>query len=147
MDWNGKGEMIQIPEQIPGLRWLKVGLAGYFVLWVVLEGDLNQTVLLGISSCMVAVVHLIERWGRGRVVSRKAWLMGLAGIGSFVGVCSGLATLAFMAVKTGLHAHGPEFTPAEIAWVWQMIPLWAIVGATVGMALASILIGFQESGR
>lgn len=138
---------MQIPERIPGLKWLKIGLAGYFVVWVALEGDLAQTVGLGVLSCVVAAAHLIERWGRGRIISRRIWLMSLAGVGSLIGVCSGLATLAFMAVKTGLHAHGPEFTSAEIARIWQMIPLWAIVGATVGLALASIFIGFQESGN
>lgn len=136
---------MRIPERIPGLKWLKVGWVGYFVVWIVLEGDLNQTMLLGVGSCVVAAAHLIEQWGRGRAVSRRAWLLGLAGVGSLAGAGSGLATLALMAVKTGLHAHGPEFTPAEILWVWQAIPLWGIVGGTTGMALASILIGFQES--
>lgn len=137
---------MQIPERIPGLKWLKIGLAGYFVVWIALEGNLAQTVGLGVLSCVVAAAHLIEQWGRGRVVLRAVWLVGSTGVGSLVGASSGLATLAFMAVKTGLHGHGPEFTPAQIAWVWQAIPLWASVGGVLGLALASLLIGFNERG-
>ena len=112
-----------IPDKIPGLRWLTVLLAAYFALWIMREGNLAQTVLLGVSSCGIAAAHLIQRYGRGRVLPHWQWLAGMTIAGLFGGGSSVFATLAFMAVKTGLHAHGPEFTPAEITWVWQHLTL------------------------
>jgi hypothetical protein len=46
-----------------------------------------------------------------------------------------------MAVKTGLHAHGPEFTPAEINWVLQQTPIWTAAGLLAGLGLGQIVKG------
>jgi NhaP-type Na+/H+ or K+/H+ antiporter len=51
---------------------------------------------------------------------------------------SSLLTLVFMAIKTGLHAHGPEFTLQEIQWVSQQTPLWAAVGLLIGLGLGML---------
>jgi hypothetical protein len=40
-----------------------------------------------------------------------------------------------MALKTGLHAHGHEFTRAEIAWVLGRTPLWALAGLFAGLGV------------
>ncbi|MCL4869500.1 MAG: hypothetical protein KJ063_11065 [Anaerolineae bacterium] len=136
--------MIGLPEKIPGLRWLTILLAAYFVVWIVLEGDLGQTVLLGVASCVTAAARLIEKVGRGRVLSRLLWLLSLGLMGLLIGAGSVVATLAYMALKTGLHAHGPEFTPTEIAWVWGQLPLWSLVGGLIGLGLAALYIGMND---
>lgn len=135
---------MQIPDKIPGLRLLTVILAGYFALWISLEGDLAQTVILAVGSCVLAAAHLSQRWGRGRVLPHWFWLTGMTLTGLFVGFSAVFATLALMAVKTGLHAHGPEFTPTEITWVWGQLPLWTGVGGLLGLGLASLGLGFRS---
>ncbi|MBK9050843.1 MAG: hypothetical protein IPL78_07995 [Chloroflexi bacterium] len=136
---------MQLPDKLPGLRLLTVLLAGYFALWISLEGDLTQTVILAVGSCVLAAAHLIQRWGRGRVLAGWFWLIGMTLTGLLVGVSTIFATLAFMAVKTGLHAHGPEFTPSEIAWVWNQLPLWTIIGTLTSLGLASLILGMKGS--
>ena len=136
---------MQLPDKLPGLRLLTILLAGYFALWISLEGDLTQTVILAVGSCVLAAAHLIQRWGRGRVLSGWFWLIGMTLTGLLVGVSTIFATLALMAVKTGLHAHGPEFTPSEIAWVWNQLPLWTIIGTLTSLGLASIILGMKGS--
>jgi hypothetical protein len=136
---------MQLPDKIPGLRLLTVILAGYFVLWISLEGDLAQTVILAVGSCVLAAAHLIQRYGRGRVLSRWSWLTGMTLTGLLVGFSTVFATLAYMVVKTGLHAHGPEFTPTEIVWVWSQLPLWTIIGTLTSLGLASLLLGIKGS--
>ncbi len=136
---------MQLPDKLPGLRFLTVILAGYFALWISLEGDLAQTVILAVGSCVLATAHLIQRWGRGRVLSGWFWLIGMTLTGLLVGVSTIFATLALMAVKTGLHAHGPEFTPSEIAWVWNQLPLWTIIGTLTSLGLASLILGMKGS--
>jgi hypothetical protein len=44
-----------------------------------------------------------------------------------------------MAVKTGLHAHGPEFSPSQIAWVMGQVPWWTSAGLLAGVGLAMIV--------
>jgi hypothetical protein len=66
--------------------------------------------------------------------------------GLALGAGSGLLSLLFMAVKTGLHAHGPEFSQAEIAWVWNGMLLWTTVGLLVGLGLGLIWAGMVETG-
>ena len=66
----------------------------------------------------------------------------VVGVASVVGTLSGVMavglTLIFMALKTGLHAHGPEFTPREINWLIQQLPLWSIIGLLLGIGTSLI---------
>lgn len=138
---------MRIPERLPGLRPLTILLAVYFVVWIVLEGDLTQTVVLGLGSSVVAAAHLWQRWGRGRELSPGVWLLLMGGTGAGVGAAAAFATLAFMAVKTGLHAHGPEFTPTEIRWVVDQLPLWVITATLTSLGLASLLLGIKGKDK
>jgi hypothetical protein len=52
-----------------------------------------------------------------------------------------LMTLMLMALKTGLHAHGPEYPTDQIFWVWRQLPLWAGVGALAGLGLGLLSVG------
>ena len=61
------------------------------------------------------------------------------------GLGFGLLTLLIMAVKTGLHGHGPEFSPAEISWVIDQIPLWSLVGLLAGLGVGIVAIGWGGS--
>jgi hypothetical protein len=132
-----------IPVQIPGLRLLTAVWGLGFVLWIAPEGDLAQVVALGVGGTAVLLGHLVQRvWG-GRRVARGMWLGGTAVLGLLFGAGSGLLALVFMAVKTGLHAHGPEFSPAEIAWVWQQIPLWAGAGLLAGLGGGMLIVNSQ----
>jgi hypothetical protein len=135
--------IMRIPEKIAGLRPLTILLAVYFVVWIVLEGDLTQTVVLGVGSSVVAAANLWQRWGRGRELSRGFWLLLMTGTGLVLGAAAVFVTLFFMAVKTGLHAHGPEFTPAEIRWVVDQLPLWAITATLTTLGLASLILGMN----
>jgi hypothetical protein len=60
--------------------------------------------------------------------------------GFLFGLGCGLMTLLLMVLKTGLHGHGPEFSPAEINWVWGQIPLWGLVGLLGGLGLGMITV-------
>ncbi len=59
--------------------------------------------------------------------------------GLLFGLGSVFLTLFFMAMKTGLHAHGPEFTSFEINWVLQQAPIWAAAGVVAGLGLGLLM--------
>lgn len=133
-----------IPANIPGLKWLTAVTVLYAFIWIGLEGSLWRVMLLGVSITAVTLGYLLQkRWG-GQTVSRRKGLGLTAVSGLLFGLGSGLLTLLFMAVKTGLHAHGPEFTPREILWVTQQIPLWAVAGLFAGLGIGVVII---ENGK
>ena len=69
-------------------------------------------------------------------------LWGLA-----MGAGTVLMSLFLMAIKTGLHAHGPEFSPAEITAVWQLLPLWSLVGVLAGLGAGLLLLARTSNGQ
>ena len=126
------------------LKWATAVYSLYAVVWMSLEGSLVRVVIMGVSTTAVALAHLTRRFWPGRALPRGAWLGGTAVLGLLFGLGSGLLTLLFMAVKTGLHAHGPEFTPQQIAWVWQQTSLWALAGLLAGLGLGMITVNEER---
>ena len=45
-----------------------------------------------------------------------------------------------MAVKTGLHAHGPEYSAAQMAAVVGQWPFWVGAGVLAGMGLGMLAL-------
>lgn len=136
---------MQIPAKLPGLKWLTIGWVMYGVVWIAPEGVLWQAVLLGGLTTSVLLAYLAQKVAGGRLVAWGWWLGGTAVTGALFGFLTGLLTLFFMALKTGLHAHGPEFTPSEINWVITQIPLWTAVGLLTGAGLG--LVGMGVASR
>lgn len=121
------------PQRIPGWTWLVRLWWVYAVVWIGLEGRLGQVVVMGVGATAVSTEYLLRQYTAGRFFSRRDWLWLLSGTGLTMGVSSALLTLVFMAVKTGLHHHGPEFSPAEIGWIVRQIPWWTAGGGLLGL--------------
>ena len=131
---------MSIPPRLPGLKLATILLAGYFVLWIPLEGNLTQTVLIGVWVALVTAGHLMQRWLGGRTLGRGRWLLVAAAFGLSLGLGSAILTLLAMTLKTGLHAHGPEFTRAEINWALAQLPYWTAAGLLAGLGLGLLFI-------
>lgn len=136
--------MNQVPKQIPGLKWLTILWGIYGVIWIAFEGDLWRVVLLGFLTTAVTLLLLTQKYVGGRTLSFSKWLGFTAVFGLVLGLGSGLFSLIFMALKTGLHAHGPEFQPTEIAWLLQQMPIWTAVGLISGLGFGLITSQFTS---
>ncbi len=124
-----------IPEKIPGLMLLK-GLAGVLAaIWMVLEGAWWLTIGLGVGGTAVILLHLLQKKLAQKAIPRPKWIALSTSLGLLLGLGSPIAILLLMTLKTGLHAHGPEYTPAQINWIITQIPLWTISGLTAGFGL------------
>ncbi|MCL4266654.1 MAG: hypothetical protein KJ069_25895 [Anaerolineae bacterium] len=132
---------MQIPAKLPGLKKLVILWAVYGVVWIAPEGVLWQTALLAGLTTAVLLGYLVQKIFSGRVLSSGWWVGGTAVTGALFGLLAGLLTLFFMALKTGLHAHGPEFSPAEINWVIRQLPWWTAVGLFTGAGLGLVGLG------
>jgi hypothetical protein len=126
---------VSIPPRLPGLKLATILLAIYFVLWIPLEGNLPQAVLMAVWVALVSAAHLIQRRLGGRTLGRGRWFFLAAVSGLYLGLASAIVTLLVMAVKTGLHAHGPEFTHTQINWVLAQLPYWTAAGLLAGLGL------------
>ena len=124
--------MKQIPKKLPGLRWATALLGVYAAVWMPLEGNLPLTILLAVWATAVAAGYLIQQKLGGESLSAWQWVGLTAVSGLLMGLSAGILTLVFMALKTGLHDHGPEFGRGEIDWVIQRIPIWMGAGALSG---------------
>lgn len=93
---------------------------------------------------LVAALGLAQRYLAGRSLSLWRWLALCAGAGVLSGPTSTLLTLVLMALKSGLHAHGPEFTPAQIEQVLWRTPHWTVSGMLIGLALGLLLAGVSR---
>lgn len=135
---------MRLPSRLPGLKGATVLLAVYAVAWIALEGDLGRAILLGAATTVVALGHVVQHLLAGRVYGRRLWLALAGALGVLAGFSSAVLTLVFMALKTGLHAHGPEFTVAQIEWIVGQIPWWTSAGLLAGLGIGLILMTVHE---
>ncbi len=132
---------MRVPDHVPGLKWIAILWALTVAAWAVLEGGFWQTILLGVLSCIVLLGHLVNRVLAGKTLALGGWLAVSAVLGALLGLGSAFLILFLMAIKTGLHAHGPEFSSQEVAWVLQQMSFWTLAGLLGGFGLGLLLKG------
>lgn len=130
---------MQLPDRIPQFKWLTLLWGSYMIVWVLLESGLWLTVFAAVLTVIVLLSYLFNKYLRGRSLSTVSWLLLSAVLGALGGLGSVFLTLVLMAIKTGLHAHGPEFSTIELNWILQQIPLWTLVGLLIGLGLGILI--------
>lgn len=124
-----------VPPKIPGLKGSLFILGLYMAVWISLEGKLGQVIVMAVGVTAVATGYIWQKWVGGKTVRGWRWVGLTAVTGLLLGLASGPMVLLFMGLKTGLHAHGPEFTAAQITWVIRQMPLWSAAGLAAGLGL------------
>lgn len=135
---------MKIPTKIPGVRWLTAIVGLYSLIWISLEGALWQVILLALGLGLLCAFYVLQRLLGGHRISAGRWMAFCAGLGGAGGLACALLTLALMVIKTGLHGHGPEFTPAEIEWLLRQMPLWSIAGGLAGLGLGMLGLAYRH---
>lgn len=138
------GDM-ETPDRVPVLKWATILVAAYGAIWIALEGNLVRVTVLGCAVALLLVGALFRRWVAGRRFAIGLWVVVCAALGTLAGFSSAILTLIFMALKTGLHAHGPEFDALQIGWVVQQIPWWTSAGLLAGLGLGLIYAVVTQS--
>src|SRR5690606_31732638 len=116
-------------------------VGAYAVIWIALEGNLTRVALLAVGLTLVALGHVLKRFLSGRSMPLLPGLAVTAALGALTGFTSAMLTLLLMAVKTGLHAHGPEFAPEQINWVLAQLPWWTTAGLLAGVGVGLVAAG------
>jgi hypothetical protein len=133
-----------MPYRVPGLKWLAILTAVYSIIWISLEGKMWQVLVLSCGLTILMAGAIYQRRIGGRTPSISRWLLLCALAGAVLGLLFGPLTILLMVLKTGLHGHGPEFTPEEINWIIDRIPLFMILGALITSGLGALLAGFND---
>jgi len=128
---------LMIEESVPRFHWVaRVLILLASILWLALEGNLTLTACL---AALLTALLIYEGLYRLRRAESRRWSRSIAlfpPLGFLTGITVVLITLALMVLKSGLHAHGPEFTRDEFELVWRQGILLAISGLLCGTALA-----------
>lgn len=135
---------MKIPPKIPGLRIAALPVALYAVIWITLEGDLGRLLLLAAGLSLVGGGFIVQRFLGGRTLSGGRWLLVSAGTGFLLVLSTGLLATLLMALKTGLHAHGPEFSAEQFDWLLGQLPIWAVAGALAGLGLGLLAQNLEQ---
>lgn len=132
---------MKIPLTIPYFRLVPGLTLAYGFLWMALEGELWRDLVLAAAVILLAVGSATTRFLGGRTLSVRRFVLVAVAAGLVAGVALPLVTLFLMALKMGIHAHGPEYATREIVQVWRQLPLWSIVGGLVGLGLGLLVMG------
>ena len=136
---------MQVFARIRVLRPLTILWVIYGLVWIVLEGAMWSVVLMAVLTTAVSILTFLQKRLSGKALSRGKFV-GVTAVSGFIfGLGSALLTLLFMAVKTGLHAHGPEFSQAEIEWIIRQIPLWSTSGFLLGLGTGLVIAGVDNT--
>jgi hypothetical protein len=135
---------MDFPAKLRGLKWLAAVVGLYGFIWIGLEGAIWQALLLAVGLVLSGELYLLERQLGGRHISGRRWLLYCALLGCFSGLACAILALALMAIKTGLHGHGPEFSAAEIEWLLAQIPLWMVSAMIAALGLGTLAMAFQR---
>jgi hypothetical protein len=133
---------------IPSRRQLRIALVVFGLssaVWIPLEGKLWQSIVLALFASTVVIGQLLKVFVVGRPISAQRLTVTLSLAGLIFGFSAVLFTLLAMSFKTGLHAHGPEFTPVQIDWVLKQFPVWTAAGLVAGLGLATLLRAFHSN--
>lgn len=133
-----------VPINPPGLRLLAVALGVYGFIWLALEGALVRDLPLALGLSLAIALVAVTRLFGGRRLKLAQWLALSAVAGLAAGLLTALLLWLLMAVKTGLHSHGPEYTAAQIVWVGQQAPYWAAAGLLGGLGIGLLLAAVRR---
>lgn len=111
-----------------------------------LESNLWRDLLLAAPALALGFAYLGRRYLGGRTLPIGRAVALATAVGLAYGVGLALLTLFLMILKTGLHAHGPEYTAAEVAWVWDQLVIWGGVGALVGLGVGLLASAGRSNG-
>ena len=138
--------MIQPPDllMVRRVAWGTVGVLWF--LWIAYEDQ--GPIAIALFSVVIAFasgLEAVHRWIGFDALPRRKWLIRTGTVGLVAGAAVGPIAALLMLVKMGLHQHPePDFIPADFVQAMWRVPLWAVLGAAIGVALGMLVTPTQD---
>ncbi len=138
--------MVNWPARSRGLTLLTYFYCGTFLVWIGVEDySLAAVTVLGAGLPALFLGHFLLRRFGGAVLSMRKSLLLLSAGGLLAGALAPLAIAILMAVKVSLHGSTtPGFEAQTVVAVVARLPVWALAGLLVGVALALFVYARRE---
>lgn len=115
------------------------------LIWLPFEGNIFLVVPFGWLTGFTVLVLILSRFLHKTTFALPGWIVLWGGLGGIIGLLTPWLIVGLMILKTGVHAHGPEYTPAEIAWTLSQFPGWGVIGAGFGVGYGLLSASWQRS--
>ena len=117
--------------------------------WMPFEGLLSRVVPVGILLTVIWIVVAVNRYGEIAYRFFSGMMIGelvvWSAAGVVVGLLAPLTIIGLMILKTGIHAHGPEFTRLETWWVLNQFSDWGLLGLLSGFGFGLLKLAFKRT--
>lgn len=119
------------------------------VIWFIWLGyeDRNLIVVSVLAAILAAVggSTVLDRTAKRNTDQGRLSLARVVIVAMVAGAAAGPLAAFLMVFKVGLHGHtAPDFSTSQIQAVLSRTPVWAVVGALIGMALGIL---FRPEGK
>lgn len=142
--YNKAMDMQDGPRSKRGARLINTVYFLLLLVWMPIEGNLLMVTIFGGATALWLTFHLISYLTRWQTAIASFNLLIWGGIGLINGLMLPPIILMLMGLKTGLHAHGPEFTPVEIAYILSRFVPWGGLGLLGGLGWGMMRQGWRR---
>lgn len=129
------------------LAWPLIVTFLVIMVWMPFEGIFWYVMSVGVLLTGLWGWVLHQRY-KNAVLSRfgnsAAVVVYWAVTGGMAGLSAPAVILGLMVLKTGVHAHGAEYTPLEILWVAHQFGPWLMYGTIIGLGIGLITTGHRS---
>lgn len=130
--------IVRVPPAPVWLRLILILYGGVLLLWLGTEDRaLFSAVLLAVIFSLLLTAQIVWMRCGGTRYALRRWLLLCILTGLCAGVCSVVTSTALMFLKNAWHAHPyPDYEPSVMLAMLARLPVWALAGALIGLALA-----------
>ncbi|MCU0463868.1 MAG: hypothetical protein MUF38_04815 [Anaerolineae bacterium] len=127
----------RVPTRSLTLRWALIGVGIVAVVWTGPEDDpVWLASLIGVALTGLGLAHWLTGVTAGREWVGRQIAGAWAGFGALTGGLGCTTTVLLMGFKDARHAHPfPDYPPELLAALLERTPVWALVGALIGLGV------------
>jgi len=137
--------MFKVPKPTNKLRWVVIIYAIFVLVWSGREHTgVMPITLVSFGMVVLTMIVWVSNRFSGRTLSVRSGAIASVLIGGIIGGGTSVVTASMMMFVNFRHAHlNPDFPPELVGAILQRLPIWALAGGLMGLALVLLWIAVQ----